>query len=104
MISHKILRYAVPIFLPLVFAANAFLIGFSDIYNILFLGQTTFYLTAFVGWVCDRLGLKVGPLSLPYYFVLANAASAVAFVKFIRGQNYVVWEPIRESSASNDGR
>jgi len=32
----------------------------------------------------------------PQYFVLANWAALVAFYKFVRGERYARWEPIRE--------
>jgi hypothetical protein len=31
------------------------------------------------------------------YFVLANLASVIAFYKFIRGERYATWEPIRST-------
>jgi hypothetical protein len=45
--------------------------------------------------LCERIGFRLGPLSIPYYFVLVNFASVMAFLKFIRGQKHVVWEPVR---------
>jgi hypothetical protein len=33
---------------------------------------------------------------MPLYFVLANLASAIGFYKFLRGEKYARWEPIRE--------
>jgi len=32
---------------------------------------------------------------------LANLASAVAFVKFLRGDSRVVWEPVRDAIGPN---
>jgi cellulose synthase/poly-beta-1,6-N-acetylglucosamine synthase-like glycosyltransferase len=103
MLSHKVLRYAVPFFLIAAFAANALLAGASDLYLYAFLAQAAFYLTALAGWACERAGLKTGPLALPYYFSLANAASVVAFFTFVRGKTHVVWEPIRENGAPAAG-
>lgn len=97
MISHKVLRYGVPFFLMAAFFSNLALAGRSELYNIAFIGQATFYFAAVVGWICDRLKLRAGPLGFPYYFVLANTASFVAFLKFMRGEAHVVWEPIRET-------
>ena len=44
--------------------------------------------------------LRIGPLALPYYFVLANAASLMGTLKFLLGGNHVVWTPIRETGAA----
>jgi cellulose synthase/poly-beta-1,6-N-acetylglucosamine synthase-like glycosyltransferase len=96
MISHKVLRYIVPIWLMMAYVASYFLTGYSEIYQIAFLGQSSFYLVALVGWAAGRMGLKIGPLAIPYYFVLANVALLFAFLKHQRGQAHVVWEPIRQ--------
>jgi cellulose synthase/poly-beta-1,6-N-acetylglucosamine synthase-like glycosyltransferase len=96
MISHKVLRYVVPVCLVAMFLASAVAASGSVLYAAAFVGQAVFYLAAAVGWLVERAGARLGPLALPYYFVLANAASLAAFVKFVRGQKHVVWEPIRE--------
>jgi hypothetical protein len=97
MISHKVLRYALPLFLITAFISSALSIG-SSLYLLVFAAQAMFYVMALAGWVCERIGLPIGPLALPYYFVLANAASLAAFVKFVRGEAHLTWEPLRESS------
>ncbi|HKS43220.1 MAG TPA: glycosyltransferase family 2 protein [Blastocatellia bacterium] len=100
MISHKVMRYGVPFFLIAAFLSNMLLASSSEIYHLAFTGQAMFYLAALMGWICDWLGLRIGPLGFPYYFVLANAASLVAFIKFMRGEAHVIWEPIRETGST----
>jgi len=100
MISHKVLRYGVPFFLIAAFLSNLLLVGSSEIYTLAFVGQSGFYLAAVIGWACDRLGLRIGPLGFPYYFALTNTASLIAFLKFMRGEAHVVWEPVRETGSS----
>jgi cellulose synthase/poly-beta-1,6-N-acetylglucosamine synthase-like glycosyltransferase len=97
MICHKALRYAVPFLLVFAFIANLPLIGAGAVYSMAMIGQAVFYMTAVIGWLADGVGLKLGPVAFPYYFVLSNAASLVAFKKFISGQSHVTWEPTRES-------
>ena len=41
-------------------------------------------------------------LALPHYFVLANAAVVLAFYKFLRGERYARWEPVREGAAIHE--
>ena len=89
MISHKVLRYGVPFFLIAIFLSNLLLVGSSEIYNLAFVGQAIFYLTAIMGRICDWFELRIGPLGFPYYFALANVASLVAFLKFMRGEAHV---------------
>jgi len=95
---HKTLRYSIPLSLVLAFIANSLALGAAPFYQCAFFAQLLFYYSAFVGWRAARLGVKLGPFALPYYFVLVNAAAAVAFVKFMRGEAQVVWEPLRDSS------
>jgi hypothetical protein len=101
MLSHKVLRYAVAALLPVVFLSNLFLLNQSVVYQGAMAAQITFYLSALAAWIPARFGAAIGPLALPYYFVLAQAAILVAFVKFIRGEAHVVWEPLREPTRSN---
>lgn len=100
MISHKVMRYVVPLLLVLAFDANAVLAATAGegewLLPSLFAAQVAFYATALGGWIAERLGVKLGALTIPYYFVLANAASVVAFLKFLGGQSHVTWEPLRE--------
>jgi hypothetical protein len=103
MISHKVMRYSAPLFMAMLYVSNIFLINESQFHLLTFLAQSAFYIAALVGWGCARMGLKIGPLALPYYFALANAASVVAFAKFIRGEAHVTWEPLRETTPS-EGR
>jgi cellulose synthase/poly-beta-1,6-N-acetylglucosamine synthase-like glycosyltransferase len=97
MFCHKVLRYTVPVWLTLAFLSSAFLVQVSDLYTTLFCGQVAFYSAALIGYLCERLQLRLGPLAIPYYFALVNIASIKAFLKFMRGENHVVWEPVREA-------
>ena len=63
--------------------------------------QAAFYVSAVAGWILSRFGLRGGPLALAYYFVLANVAILVAFVKHLRGENHVVWDPQRGTMQSS---
>ena len=96
-ISHKLLRYFMPVVLAAAFASNALLASSSTAYEIAFLGQVAFYLMALAGAIVDRLGGNAGPLALPYYFILANAAALVALVRFARGDRFVTWARTRDA-------
>jgi hypothetical protein len=99
LISHKLLRYVVPLFLAVIFLASATLAPRSWFYAGLFAGQLLFYGAALAGWLLERRGARPGPLALPAYFVLANVACVLASYKFLRGERYARWEPIREQAA-----
>lgn len=97
LISHKLLRYAVPVMLLALFAANSVLANSSLLYAACLTLQLVFYAMAFCGWILERRGRRVSLLGMPMYFVLANLAAVIAFYKFLRGERLARWEPIRET-------
>lgn len=97
LISHKVLRYAVPLVLVILVVASIFIAGESVFYAAALSLQLVFYLSAIVGWILERTGKRVHLFAMPLYFVLANLASVMAFHKFLRGETYARWEPIRQA-------
>jgi cellulose synthase/poly-beta-1,6-N-acetylglucosamine synthase-like glycosyltransferase len=96
LVSHKVLRYFVPVFLLLVFISSLALARHSLLYALVALAQLCFYGAAALSWLMESMGRHNRILALPQYFVLANLASLVAFYKFLSGERYARWEPIRE--------
>ncbi len=96
LISHKVLRYAVPFILLAFFITSIVLAGSSALYAAAFAFQVMFYSLAFIGWLLERAGKRLYLLAMPLYFVLANVASVIGFYKFLRGETYARWEPIRQ--------
>jgi cellulose synthase/poly-beta-1,6-N-acetylglucosamine synthase-like glycosyltransferase len=96
LISHKVLRYAVPIFLVLMFFSSMLLAFQSGFFEFELAIQVGFYSVAFIAWAFEKSGRSLGVLSIPHYFVLTNMASFIGFYKFLRGERYARWEPIRE--------
>jgi hypothetical protein len=100
LVSHKVLRYAVPLFLltisrrrprsPAVMVLRG---GVSR--SGAFLPRGRRLASARTRGARSRL------LALPQYFVLANLAAVLAFVKFLRGERYASWEPIREPARAD---
>jgi cellulose synthase/poly-beta-1,6-N-acetylglucosamine synthase-like glycosyltransferase len=95
LLSHKVMRYLVPLFLIAILAATITLAPRSIFYAVALIGQVGFYGAAFLAWLLERFGLHSRLLAIPQYFVLGNLASLIAFYKFLRGERYVRWEPIR---------
>ena len=98
LVSHKVLRYAVPLFLLLIFVSNLSLAPSGLFFEIVFLAQVAFYLLALTGWAFEKMGVALGVLAIPHYFALANLASVFGFYQFLRGARYAAWEPIREKN------
>lgn len=97
LISHKVLRYAVPLFLAFMFASSAVMAEFSRFFLVVTVIQIMFYFSAFAGWILEKSGKRLAVLAMPLYFVMANLASVIAFYKFLRGERFAKWEPIRET-------
>jgi cellulose synthase/poly-beta-1,6-N-acetylglucosamine synthase-like glycosyltransferase len=96
--SHKVLRYSVPLFLILIFLSSLVLAFRSVFFEAILLLQIAFYLIALIGWILEKSKIKIGVFAIPLYFVLANLASVIAFYKFLQGEKYARWEPIRETT------
>jgi len=97
LISHKVLRWMVPLFLLLLFAASAALAAQPGWYRIPFLLQGVFYLSALLTALVP-LHRKFKPLGVPLYFCTLNAAALFSVVEVLRGRKYVVWQTVRNQS------
>jgi len=94
MVSHKLLRWLVPICLILLFVANLFLLSENLIYRILFFSQVMFYLAALLGYLVKKLQ-DTALFRIPCFFVITNFSIIVGWYKFIIGERYVMWEPTK---------
>lgn len=97
LLSHKLLRYAVPLMLLALLTASAMLARSSVFFLFVLAAQLGFYAAAVAGLLMERAGRRLSLLAMPLYFMLANVASVVAFYKFLRGERYVRWQPIRNT-------
>ena len=84
--SHKVLRYSVPFFLFIAFAANVVLALESGFYKLLLLGELLSYGIALIGYKLryhkwGRIKLFYGPL----HFCLANTAAFLGVLSLLRG-------------------
>jgi cellulose synthase/poly-beta-1,6-N-acetylglucosamine synthase-like glycosyltransferase len=95
LLSHKVMRYLVPFFLMGLFASTAVLASSSLIFRLVFAAQMACYACPAIAWLLDRVGIRSRLLAFPQYFMLANLASLIGCYKFLRGQRYASWEPIR---------
>jgi cellulose synthase/poly-beta-1,6-N-acetylglucosamine synthase-like glycosyltransferase len=100
LLSHKVMRYAVPFFLIAILATSGILAGSSMLYMILFVSQLGSYLGALGAWMLERVGVHSRMLALPQYFVLSNLAALIACYQFLRGERYAHWETNRESEST----
>jgi glycosyltransferase involved in cell wall biosynthesis len=85
--SHKLCRWLVPWALITALACNALLAPQSLWWVAILAVQLGFYGAAAAGWGGNR------SLRIPYYFVVANLAILVAWVRYARGERMVSWNP-----------
>jgi len=98
LLSHKVLRWMVPIFGILLFLSSlwASLISTSSIYiKILFILQVLFYFIAIISFALEKYEIHNRILGIPLYFIVINCASLVAIYKVFTSKLEATWETDR---------
>ena len=93
LLSHKVLRYLAFLPLALLLVVNAILAPRSGFYAGLLAAQLACYAGAALGFLLAGRGPMPRWISLPYYFVLIQAASCHAILKLLAGRKIVIWAP-----------
>ena len=95
-ISHKLLRWLIPLFLALAVIGSAFLAAQNLLFFQLVIFGTALLLTlAALGYfVRDKNSLPV-LISLPYYFVMVNLFSLKGILRALNGETQVTWSSAR---------
>lgn len=96
-LSHKLLRWLVPVFMLGALAANAFLLE-HPLYLCTGVLQALFYLLATIGWLQAQRESVARVFYVPYYFCLVNYASLLGILSYYRGQNFTTWQTVRETT------
>jgi hypothetical protein len=97
-LSHRVLRWGVPFFLIIAFAANAFLLDRS-VYRAVFAAQLALYAAAALAYALERRNVRVPGLVIPLYFCVVNLAPLLAVRALVRGEKQVTWETGRSPAA-----
>ena len=97
LLSHKVMRYLVPLFLLALLASSAWLARTSAFFAVVLIAQLSFYLAAASSSILVKAGFNSRWLAVPHYFVIANLASLIAFFRLLTGEQYAKWEPVRDS-------
>jgi hypothetical protein len=92
LLSHKFFRWCVPFALALNLAANVALAPGSANYRSLLLLQAAFYALAWAGMRSRTLARRL-VVKVPFFFVTVNSSIVLAWLKFLRGERVVVWQP-----------
>ena len=98
-VSHKVLRLIGPPLLAGTFLTSLVL-AFKPLYGIALAAQTFLYAAALVGAAQRDARRPLPGFSAAFVFVLLQAATVVAFTRFVRGRLAGIWEPALQSSAA----
>jgi cellulose synthase/poly-beta-1,6-N-acetylglucosamine synthase-like glycosyltransferase len=94
MISHKLLRWLVPLYLVFLFWSNLLLISQNTFFLITLILQVVFYMLAIFASLIK--GLKnILIFRIPLFFVMVNYSIVVAWHNYFIGRNFVLWEPTK---------
>jgi len=88
--SHRLVRWMVPFFLPLIFLVNIVLIDYPA-YAAILLMQIGLYLMAAVAFLLQENAIKIGFLRIPLFFLTTNLALMIGFLKNVLGTQTVTW-------------
>lgn len=94
LVSHRLLRWAVPLFLLLLLASSAAAPG--RFYAVAVWLQVIFYAAAAIGWGLDSKGVSLPALlRLPYYFCAIHVAVLVGLKRGLSAPAVGAWEKVR---------
>lgn len=89
-VSHKILRWLMPVFLIVLLSISVLRSGeFS--YGLLLLAQALFYGLAALGALVPAARQASRLVYVPFYFTAMNLAAFAGLVRFLRGRQGVLW-------------
>lgn len=96
LVSHKILRWLVPVMLFAILISSACLYR-QPLFALLLALQLAFYAAALLTLVFP-IHRRFKPLGLPLFFCTLNAAALIGWIQVFRGRKYAVWETVRNAT------
>ena len=98
LLSHKLLRWLMPLFLAAFLILSALLIDRGPLYAAIFVVQALLYALAGAGYLVRRSASMPRAMAVPFYFCLVNIASARGIIEAYRGRTYTTWTTPRISN------
>jgi cellulose synthase/poly-beta-1,6-N-acetylglucosamine synthase-like glycosyltransferase len=99
LISHKVLRWMVPLFM-IFFATVTLQAVLADpeylVAQMLLIIQVLFYGSAALAFLLEKKGIHLKITAIPFYFVVVNLAALVAMFKMLNHTLEATWEPQRD--------
>ncbi|UCE67741.1 MAG: glycosyltransferase family 2 protein [Candidatus Zixiibacteriota bacterium] len=94
MISHKLSRWLVPLYLVLIFVTNIMLLDHGIFFSATMTLQVIFYGLALAAFLVKDLE-NIFIFKMPLFFVMVNYSIVIAWRDFITSKNFVLWEPTK---------
>lgn len=93
-VSHRVLRWTLaPLALMVAFISNIYLAWGGLVgYQVLLVGQISFYLLAGLGYLYRNQKISVKGFFVPFYFTVMNASVYAGFFRFLSGRQSVLWD------------
>jgi cellulose synthase/poly-beta-1,6-N-acetylglucosamine synthase-like glycosyltransferase len=99
LVSHKLLRWLIPLFLIALLICNLILIN-SPFFRVVLGLQISFYAFAAIGWTLESRAKSPKVFYLPYYFCLVNLASLFGIFNLLTGSLSPTWQTIRQAKST----
>lgn len=93
LLSHKLLRWMVPLFLAAALIASVTALQ-HPLLAAAAAAQGCFYTLALMGWASSRLRCWM-PVYVPYYFCAVNVAAALGLWRYLTGRQSITWEKVQ---------
>lgn len=90
--SHKVIRWFLPAILILILILNAMLISENKIFEYLFYFQVIIYVLGLIGYLLNKLKIRIPILSLLTYFLITNFALLLGLIRFLQKRHSVIWQ------------
>lgn len=90
-VSHKVIRWVFPFLMLGALFFNVLLLQ-RPFYRIILAVQLSGYVLVLLGWLLDRLRLRLSLVSALFHFAALNLALLLGFFKFCRGIQSGAWE------------
>ena len=95
LISHKLIRWLLPVWSGSVLLSNIFLINQNIYYKIFLALQVGLILFGLIEVLLEKNNKSIKILKLPAYILVMNYASAAALVKVLKGEQQTTWSTLR---------
>ncbi|MBI3607878.1 MAG: glycosyltransferase family 2 protein [Nitrospirae bacterium] len=96
LVSHRLLRYSVPVWLLVALGSSAVLAGRSTTFALLLAIQGAFYALSLAGLAADAAGVRLPRLCMiPSYFLMVNSAAFMGILSGISRGQVTTWQKVR---------